>query len=86
MFSQTVGENMQGWFRIKSAATYCDVSVKTIRRWLKSGLKHSVVGGTYLIKRNWLDEYLESHARSEGERVDDIVNKLIKELNNGKKN
>jgi hypothetical protein len=37
---------MKGWLKIGSAAKYCDCSPRTIRPWLKCGLKHVRVGGT----------------------------------------
>jgi len=74
---------MEGWCKIKKAAAYADVSPRTIREWLKKGLKHSrVKGGTIFIKYGWIDEFLESFQilESEAGRVDRIVDEVMKEL------
>ena len=42
---------MEGWACIKKAAQYADVSVRTMRDWLKEGLKHSrLPSGTIRIR------------------------------------
>ena len=49
------------WLKVKSAAAYADVSERTIRTWLKSGLRHvRPNGGSILIKVAWMDEFLEN--------------------------
>ncbi|MFC1613921.1 helix-turn-helix domain-containing protein [Gemmatimonadota bacterium] len=72
---------MQGFFRVKSAAEFCDVSARTVRSWLKSGLKHSVIGGVYLIRKEDIDAFIESHVHADNQQVDIIVNEIIKEVN-----
>ena len=52
---------VQGWLRIKDAAKYCGVSPRTLRSWLKAGLRHSrLPSGTILIKAEWIDQFLEA--------------------------
>ena len=64
---------MQGWVKIKKAAEYSGISERTMRDWLKDGLKHSrLPSGTVLIKIAWLDDYLESFA-GKNNQVDKIV-------------
>ena len=71
---------MSGWVKIKKAADYADISERTIRHWLKDGLKHSrLPSGTILIKYDWLDSYLESFAAKE-DQVDKIVNEVLKDF------
>jgi excisionase family DNA binding protein len=48
----------RGWAKVKDAAKYAGVSVRTLRDWLKDGLRHSRVRGTILISYTALDEYL----------------------------
>ena len=71
---------MQGWLKIKKAAEYSDISERTMRDWLKDGLKHSrLPTGTVLIKIAWLDDYLESFAGKE-DQVDKIVNETLRDF------
>ena len=64
---------MKGWVKIKSAAKYAGMSERTLRTWLKKGLKYSCLpSGTILIRYDDIDDYLESFAVNENE-VDSIV-------------
>ena len=69
----------QGWLRIKQAAEYCGVSERTVRSWLKEGLRFSRIKGIILIRIESLDSWLEKFAVNEkcGEEIDDIVNKIL---------
>jgi excisionase family DNA binding protein len=65
-----------GWLKVKSAAAYADVSERTIRTWLKCGLRHvRPNGGSILIKVVWLDEFLENSEViiNEAEKIADEV-------------
>jgi len=65
-----------GWLKIKSAAEYCDMGERTVRDWIKQGLPFAKLpSGTVLIKRQWLDDYLESFmtTRNEAEKVADEI-------------
>jgi len=71
---------MSGWSKIKSAAKYAGISERTMRNWLKDGLKHSrLPSGTVLIKYAWVDEYLEAFAAKE-DQVDKIVNETMRDF------
>jgi len=71
---------MTGWLKVKNAAKYADVSERTLRGWLKEGLRHSrLTTGTILIKPQWIDEYLSGFECQENE-VDNIVNKACEGL------
>ena len=71
---------MTGWCKIKTGAEYSGISVRTLRTWLKDGLKHSrLPSGTILIKRDWIDQYLESFAVEENE-VNKVVNETLRGL------
>jgi len=71
---------MSGWSKIKSAAKYAGISERTMRNWLKDGLKHSrLPSGTVLIKYAWVDEYLEAFAAKE-DQVDKIVNETLRDF------
>ena len=71
---------MSGWSKIKPAAKYAGISERTMRDWLKDGLKHSrLPSGTVLIKYAWVDEYLETFAAKQ-DQVDMIVNETLRDL------
>lgn len=64
----------RGWLRVKSAAGYADVSVRTIRSWLKEGLQHSRIHGTgaILIKIESLDAFIgQFEVQSKYEQISD---------------
>lgn len=70
---------MQGFCKIKKAAEYSGISERTMRDWLKDGLKHSRLqpSVTILIKYEWIDEYLERFAAKE-DQVDKIVSDTLR--------
>lgn len=67
----------QGWLKIKSAARYCDMGVRTVRDWLKAGLPYAKLpSGTVLIKRQWIDDFLANYTITNDEaekQADDIL-------------
>jgi hypothetical protein len=71
-----------GWFRIKSAAKYADVSERTIREWIYRGLKRTKIKGIALIKVEWLDEWLEQFQVNPDQKTEikSIVNEVLKGL------
>ena len=71
---------MAVWFSTNDAAKYAAVSSRTIRRWMSSGLMHSRVGGTVLIRSEWLDSFIESFAETNGDNAESIVQDIWKEI------
>lgn len=71
-----------GWFSITGAAAYCSTSKRTVEMWIKEeGLRISRVRGKRLIKKAWLDKFLEAHeATNNGREVDHIVCETLKEM------
>jgi len=68
------------WMKIKTVAQYADISPRTAREWLKRGLKHSrLPSGTILVKREWLDGFLEQFSITSDE-ADQIVRKMMEGL------
>ena len=48
------------WLRVKNAGKRADQCERSVRKWLKKGLRHvRLPSGTILIKAQWLDEFLE---------------------------
>ena len=71
---------MKGWTKIKTAAKYSGVSERTLRKWLKSDLRHSrLPSGTILTRPEWIDEYLESFEVVENE-LDKITEEICSDL------
>ncbi len=67
------------WMKAKAASEYVDVSERTIRAWLKMGLRSTKVGGAVLIHRKWIDDFIGSGERDLNEidrMADEIVNGL----------
>jgi hypothetical protein len=70
---------MEGWACIAKAAKYADVSEKTMRDWLKVGLKHSRVSRRILrIKYSDIDEFLKAHLVDEN-FVDTVIADVFRE-------
>ena len=52
---------MEGWARVKKAAKYADVSERTMRSWMKDGLRYSrLSSGMIRIRYSAIDDFLEA--------------------------
>jgi hypothetical protein len=61
---------MQGWASLKKAAKYADVSERTMRSWMKKGLKYSrLPSGMIRIQFSHIDEFLGSYRVDECNRI-----------------
>ena len=70
----------RGWAKVKDAANYAGVSVRTLRDWLKNGLRHSrVSAGMILVSYAAIDKYLVDFEVNEN-RVDEIVDEVLEGL------
>ena len=75
---------MRAWLDLKGAAEYASLSVRTLRNYIghaERPLPVRLVGGKWLCHVSDLDAWLRSFPRA-GERVDQIVSDLMKELGN----
>lgn len=53
---------MIGWLDITTLSKYCCTSRRTIENWIKErGLRYSKIRRKRLVKKEWLDEFLEAH-------------------------
>jgi len=76
----TLRSDTRGYLKVKSAAAYVSVSVRTFRTWLKEGLPYSrLPSGTILVAYADIDAWLESF-RVDGSRVDEIVDQVLTDL------
>jgi len=68
---------MRGWAKIKESARYAGVSVRTFRKWIKRGLKHSKLpSGLILVHKNSIDDYIcgfEVDENQTAKMVDEVV-------------
>jgi len=68
---------MNGWTKIKHAAEYAGIKERTMRTWLKQGLRFSrLPTGTVLIRYSAIDEFLESYEVQDNE-IDKIVDEVL---------
>jgi predicted site-specific integrase-resolvase len=70
---------MSGWFRIPQAAEYAGVSPRTLREWMREGLKYSRIHGIVLLKPEWIDEFVERFAGTSN-RADEIAEGLMRKV------
>ena len=70
---------MSVWLKPKKAAIYAGIGERTLRTWLKHGLKYSrLPSGAILIKSQWIDEYLEAFTVTDEGSIDRIVEEICK--------
>jgi excisionase family DNA binding protein len=70
-----------GWLKVKDAAKYSGVSVRTFRDWLKDGLEHSKLpSGTILIKPASIDAYLEQFKVHDAADIDRVVDEMLADV------
>jgi predicted site-specific integrase-resolvase len=74
---------MKGWTKIKNAAAYAGVSERTVRNWMKRGLRYSrLESGAVFFSFSWIDEYLEKFEVNEN-IAETIVNEALREMQMG---
>lgn len=70
---------MEGWLGVKKAARYADVGERTLRDWLRHGLRYVQVARKILIKIEWLDQFLENHEAKQ-DKVNQLADEMVKKL------
>jgi hypothetical protein len=71
---------LKGWACVKKASEYADVSQRTMREWLKRGLKHSrLPSGMIRIKFEDIDRFIDGYAVTEN-ALDAVVDGIMAEL------
>ena len=71
---------LEGWAKIKPVARYAGVSERTLRGWLKQGLKHvKLPTGMILVRYGHIDEFLQEHLVDEN-KVDKMVETIFRDL------
>jgi predicted site-specific integrase-resolvase len=80
-------QNVQpGYLSLKKAAAWADVSQKTIKRWIASGLPvyQSMPGGKVLVKPQEIDQFLQKRQAPQID-VDALVNETLREMEQERK-
>ena len=76
--------NYPGWGKTTAAAEYAGVSVRTLRKWLRHGLKHSrLPSGTIWIKFSNIDAFLDQYeveSHEDSKYLNELVNDIMDEL------
>ena len=73
--------NIESWVNVKKAAEYADVSERTMRSWMKEGLKYSKLpSGMVRIKYSAIDEFLNAFQVDERKKIDAIVDEVLRGL------
>jgi len=78
---------MIGWLDLKSAAEYCSLSVRTLRRYIGDPyhpLPVRIVGGKWLTHPGDLDQWIKSFPRGR-EGIDQLVNEVLSDITKGVK-
>lgn len=72
----------RGYGKVKDAARYTGVSPRTLRKFLRQGLKHvRLPTGTILIRYGWIDEFLSRfEVEEEQDRVKALVDEITREM------
>jgi len=69
---------MDGWAKTKAAAKYAGISERTLRDWLKEGLKHSrLPSGMVLIEYRAVDEFLRRFTDNVEASTDRVVEEVL---------
>jgi len=70
------------WYDINGLKTYCSSGERTIRDWLKMGLRHSRVNGTgkILVKREWIDGFLEQFSMTQQDEAERLTGLIMNEF------
>ena len=72
---------MSGWLKVANAAKYMDLSTKSVRRLIRSGLPVCrLPSGTILIQRTVIDEYLEQFQTTQND-IETVVGEILGDLN-----
>ena len=68
------------WLKVKAACQYTGVSERTLREWLRRGLRHArPLGGAILIRPEWLDEFICQY-EVKTQNLEAIANEVLKGL------
>lgn len=75
---------MKGWFDIAGAAAWCSTGKRTVEMWIKEeGLRISRIRGKRLIKREWLNSFLEAHEEASLQNhIDQLVDEVVGDFPN----
>ncbi len=70
----------RGWVQPKQAASWADVSVRTVHSWFKKGLRRSKVGTLVLVSLDDLDSFIRAHESGPVDRAELEAARIVKGL------
>ena len=71
---------MQGFARLKTACQYADISMSTLKNWIKDGLRPLKIKGVVLIRYADIDSFIEQHDQYDSDEIESQINTLLQEL------
>jgi predicted site-specific integrase-resolvase len=71
---------MQGFARLKTACQYADISMSTLKNWIKDGLRPLKIKGVVLIRYADIDSFIEQHDQYDSAEIESQINTLLQEL------
>lgn len=75
------GNAPPGWCSIKDAAEYAGVKPRTVRSWLKKGLRHVVVSKKMkLTKYEYIDEFLEGFHPDPNADINSLADEIYNQV------
>ena len=71
---------MEGFITIEQAAQHVGVTPRTLRKWLKEGLKHVRVSSRLIrTKMAWVEDFMGSRLHSRN-HIEELVNSVLGDL------
>ncbi len=78
---QTIHTHTSGFLSLEHAAKYADVSVRTVKRWIKGGLpKYQVRPGSKVLIRSRDIEAFLTRQQATAPNLNALVDEMVKEL------
>jgi len=71
---------MRGFARLKTACQYADISMSTLKNWIRDGLRPLKIKGVVLIKYADIDNFIEQNDQFESDEIESQINTLFQEL------
>lgn len=71
---------MEAFITLEQAAQHVGVTPRTLRKWLKEGLKHVRVSSRLIrTKMEWVEDYMAAHLHSRN-HIEELVNSVLGDL------
>jgi len=71
---------MQGFARLKTACEYADISMTTLKNWIRDGLRCTRIKGIVLIKYSDIDNYIDQFSKDLDIKASAIASEVMNDL------